>query len=97
MEMFVQRMDQLLSSLHDARDVPTIILGDFNEDHMRKKNTRLMQLMNSQRYTQVVTKPTTDQRSILDHIYVRGVAAQFTVDVIDTYYSDHDSAFLTLY
>ena len=97
MVMFVHRMDQLLSTIHDARGVPTIILGDFNEDHMREKNTRLVQLMCSHGYTQVVTKPTTDQRSLLDHVYVRGVKAQIAVDVIDTYYSDHDSVFITIY
>ena len=34
--------------------------------------------------------------SLLDHIYFNGNAADASVDVIDTYYSDHDATFLSI-
>ena len=69
---------------------------DFNENLLIKKKTPLLDLMSSYRYTQIVTKPTTDQGSLLDHVYINEVNICHTVDILDTYYSDHDAVLLTL-
>ena len=40
-------------------------------------------------FTQMVTKPTRDSGTLLDHVYVTSKVA-ITTDVNDCYYSDHD-------
>lgn len=44
----------------------------------------------------MVTQPTTDSGSLLDHIYVNFPESKLTVDVVDTYYSDHDGTYLSI-
>ena len=77
--------------------VPTIIVGDFNEDLLsRSTSSRILQLMSSRGFSQLVQVPTTDSGSLLDHIYYNGITEDAVVDVIDTYYSDHDATYLSL-
>ena len=76
--------------------VPTIIIvGDFNEDISRSNSSRLLQLMISRGFSQLVQVPTTHSGSLLDHIYFNGIIENSFVDVIDTYYSDHDATYLS--
>ena len=77
--------------------VPTIISGDFNEDLLsRSTSSRVLQFMSSIGFSQLVQVPTTDSGSLLDHIYYNGIIEDTVVDVIDTYYSDHDATYLSL-
>ena len=79
------------------RVVPTVILGDFNEDMLSTpSSSHTLQLMSSKGFTQLVKVSTTDSGSLLDHIYYNGNAADAVVDVIDTYYSDHDATYLSV-
>ena len=97
MEIFMHGMNLLLKAIHQHRNqMVTIVVGDFNENLLLKKKTPLLDLMSSYRYTQIVTKPTTDQGSLLDHVYINEVNICHTVDILDTYYSDHDAVLLTL-
>ena len=75
--------------------VPTIIVSDFNEDISRSNSSRLLQLMTSRGFSQLLQVPTTDSGSLLDHIYFNGIIENSFVDVIDTYYSDHDATYLS--
>ena len=75
--------------------VPTIIVDDFNEDSSRSNSSRLLQLMTSRGFSQLVQVPTTDSGSLLDHIYFNGIIENSFVDVIDTYYLDHDATCLS--
>ena len=64
--------------------IPTIIIGDFNEDLLSKStSSRLLQLMSSRGFSQLVQVPTTDSGSLLDHIYFNGVIDDTFMDVID--------------
>ena len=78
--------------------MPTIILGDFNDDLLSTStSSRLLQFMSSKGFSQLVQGPTTDSGSLLDHIYCNDVGEDTCyVDVIDTYYSDHDATYLSL-
>jgi endonuclease/exonuclease/phosphatase (EEP) superfamily protein YafD len=73
--------------------MPTIILGDFNDNLLSLGPSPLLQLMSSRRFSQLVEVPTTDFGSLLDHIYYNGTANNTLIDVIDTYYSDHDAMY----
>ena len=72
--------------------IPTIILGDFNENLL---SSLLSSYMLSVGFSQLVTVPTTNQGSLLDHIYYNRSNAD-AVDVVDTYYSDHSACFVSL-
>ena len=95
LDIFLGQMTRLLKDL-EKRPTPTIVLGDFNED-ISKKESPLLHLMASFHYQQVVKMPTTDQGSLLDHIYIKDVKTEKLVSTMDTYFSDHDAVFLTLF
>ena len=90
---FLSLIEAYLANLPQI--VPTIILGDFNEDISRSNSSTLLQLMTSRGFSQLVQVPTTDSGSLLDHIYFNGTVEKTFVDVIDTYYSDHDATYLS--
>ena len=71
--------------------VPSIILGDFNEDLLAKSDLRLPNLMSSHGYSQLVQSSTTDNGTLIDHVYYNKPSECCTVQVMDAYYSDHDS------
>jgi endonuclease/exonuclease/phosphatase family metal-dependent hydrolase len=81
---------QILSSIPVA--TPHVVLGDFNEDVTGVvHSTPVNDFMTSTAlYTQLVTLPTTNYGSLLDHVYVKNIAPDITCHVSDTYYSDHD-------
>ena len=90
---FLSLVNDYLANLPQI--VPTVIVGDFNEDISRSNPSRLLQLMTSRGFTQLVQVPTTDSGTLLDHIYFNGVMQNIFVDVVDTYYSDHDATYLS--
>ena len=85
--------DYLRQLLYSA--IPTIILGDFNENLLSSPASTLSGFMSSLGFSQLVSVPTTDQSSLLDHIYYNRSEAG-PVDVVDTYYSDHNACFISL-
>ena len=77
--------------------VPTVILGDFNNNLLSPDHsTGIIQLLEVRGFKQMVTQPTTDSGSLLDHIYVDFPESKPTVDVVDTYYTDHDGTYLSI-
>ena len=77
--------------LHDTDRV--IVSGDFNEDILFDQEGKLIhECFMQMGFQQHVTCSTTDYGSLLDHVYSRRID-DFGVDVVDTYYSDHDMVF----
>ena len=77
-------------------NMPCAILGDINEDLMHQQNSRLLSLMSDYGFTQLVQSPTTAQASLLDHIYYKNPSRNIAVQVIDRYYSDHDTIYCSI-
>ncbi len=75
---------------------PIIVLGDFNEDISSIHNSPLVALMRNNCFTQHVKYPTTDRGTIIDLVFVKNISLPITIDVKDTYYSDHDIVFLSI-
>ena len=73
-----------------SSSIPSIVLGDFNEDLITCPATQLLSLMSSHGFSQLVDCPTTDNGSLLDHVYCNRPCDCHTVQVLDAYYSDHD-------
>ena len=90
---FKQLLEKLLSdpAFHEKT---ILILGDFNEDIMENK-TDICNFFQQYQFKQLICKPTTNQGSLLDHIYFNGTSTT-TTEVFDTYYSDHDTTFFAI-
>ena len=79
-------------------NMPTVIMGDFNDNLVDTPITLLTELMKHHGFSQYVTKPTTDGGSLIDHIYFNQLVEdsnQIIIDTHDVYYSDHDSVFMS--
>jgi exonuclease III len=92
---FIQQTQFLLDAAN-VKDIPTIIVGDFNEDLLTKPSNSLTALLESYNFTQKITEPTTDYGSLLDHIYHNMALTEEHYEVVDMYYSDHDAIFMAL-
>ena len=70
-------------------NMPTCILGDINEDIALTSEKQCCSTLKFHEFTQMVTKPTRDSGTLLDHVYVTSKVS-ITTDENDCYYSDHD-------
>ena len=82
-------MSSILSQATNS-SMKNIILGDFNEDLLSNSDSRLLSLMSNHGFSQLVHSPTTDNGTLLDYVYYNRPSECHRVNVIDTYYSDHD-------
>ena len=94
MNLFKNLLDELLQLLPEH--VPTMILGDFNDNLISDRMSPLVRFMCKHGYKQYVSQPTTDNGSIIDHIYFNRDDDNAIIDVHDVYYSDHDAVLLTI-
>ena len=76
--------------------LPTIILGDFNEDLYDNTHSHILDIMSNNGYTQLVQSPTTDRGTLIDHVYYNRPSDDAVVQVHDTYYSDHDTVYCSI-
>ena len=86
-------VEQLLSStalLH----AEILVVGDFNDDLMGN-TTKISSCFEKNGFNQLIDQPTTDQGSLLDHVYFKRVSLIQT-EVCDTYYSDHDCTIIAI-
>ena len=93
--VFLPLMNDLISNLPPI--APTIIVGDFNDNLLAASRlSTLSQFMSLRQFTQLVQVPTTDSGTLLDHVYCNATYENMYIDVIDTYYSDHDAVYLSI-
>ena len=83
---FSDRLTDIVDALPHG---PCVVAGDFNINHVNGTNTTFTQLLTARHFNQVVKKATTDQGTLLDHIYLRELALTACI-VRDCYYSYHD-------
>ena len=65
------------------------IIVDFNEDVSKMPNTYCCSLLQQHGLKHIVTKPTQDSGTVIDHIYITP-DIQAATGVSDCYYSDHN-------
>ena len=92
--MFQNLLSKLLQLL--PKQIPTIILGDFNDNLISDRMSPLVRFMCKHGHKQYVSQPTTDNGSIIDHIYFNRDDDNATIDVHDVHYADHDAVLLTI-
>ena len=86
----------MLEIIAQFQHIPTCIVGDFNEDVSITSNTHCCAMLRSQAFKQMVSKPTHDSGTIIDHVYVSQTINTMQTDVADCYYSDHDFILCTI-
>ena len=75
--------------LKEFKYLPTCVVGDINEDILLTSEKQCCSMFCVERFKQVVTKPTHDSGTLIDHVYVSN-SLQVDSDVSDCYYRDHD-------
>ena len=77
--------------------LPCVVVGDFNDDILHQTESRIVSFMSSHGYTQIVDSPTTARGTLIDHVYCSsGLPGKPIVQVLDTYYSDHDTVYCSI-
>ena len=89
-------MNDMLENIAQFQHIPTCIVGDFNEDVSITSNTHCCAMFRSQAFKQMVSKPTHDSATIIDHVYVSQTVNTMQTDITDFYYSDHDFILCTI-
>ena len=85
-------LERMVTSVSNI-DEQIIIVGDFNEDLLIPVGNKIIRnCFEDLGFKQHVKTATTDYGSLLDHVYSRSVD-DVTIDIQDTYYSDHDRVF----
>nr|XP_054593339.1 uncharacterized protein LOC129160189 [Nothobranchius furzeri] len=83
--------DNLQPVLHYFNEFPgtKIVMGDMNDDALVSNS--FVSFMKLQGYTQIVTSPTTENNTLIDHVYIKDIDPKtIHVEVIPTYYSYHE-------
>lgn len=89
-QFFLQSLDTLFSTTV-LENQKLLLLGDFNENCPRETMIA-NHLQKQHNMSQLVSQPTTDYGSTLDHVYCNTTTTfRPTVNVLDTYYSDHST------
>ena len=83
-------MNNMLVITAQFQNVPSCIVGDFNEDKSITSNTCCCTMFRFQGFKQMVNKPTHDSGTIINHVYVSQIVNAIQTDVTDCYYTDYD-------
>lgn len=97
MQVFLQVLSNLVTTLTDS--TKTLIMGDFNVNLLQDSSDKekLLLLMKSKNFTQIINGITTDFHSCLDHIYVNFPYTDVeTSGIQESCYSDHKVVWVTL-
>ena len=64
-------------------------MGDFNDNSAVSKS--MENLMTQHGYSQIVSSPTTENGTLIDHIYIKDIdPTSVDIKVMPTYYSYHE-------
>ncbi|CAG2244663.1 unnamed protein product [Mytilus edulis] len=85
---FLENMETLICKLEDLSE-RVVVIGDFNQDILKGSCT-VLSFMLSKGFRQLVSSPTTEGGTLIDHVYVKG-CHDTQVTIIPTYYSYHEA------
>ncbi|XP_048251539.1 uncharacterized protein LOC125379306 [Haliotis rufescens] len=86
-DIFRKYLLQLIQEL-DNHSGRAIIKGDFNENVF--VSSSIQTLMESNGFAQIVSEPTTESGTLIDHVYVRGLE-NVSVQILPTYFGYHEA------
>lgn len=70
------------------------VLGDFNQDIINNQSS-VLNFMSAKGFSQYVENPTTENGTLIDHVYVKGFT-DIEVSTVPTYFSYHEAIALQL-
>ncbi len=92
MPLFKEKLTTLVNEMN-CLPGGKIILGDFNENLFNYSS--IHDLMQHFGFTQIVEKPTTENNTLIDHVYVKDIDLdKINIDIMPTYFSYHDCVVL---
>ena len=86
--LFKQHLGKLLDWV-DPLSEDIAVIGDFNDDIF--KSSSIAQFVISRGYVQLVTQATTENGTLIDHVYVKTVEYGVEAVIVPTYFSDHEA------
>ena len=87
----------LIEILQNMSSQFNVIIGDFNVNWMNEVQRRpLYNLFVQQNYKQLISQYTTDNRTIIDHIYTNIPDLYVNSGILETYFTDHKAIWLSL-
>ncbi|RMX49016.1 hypothetical protein pdam_00025441, partial [Pocillopora damicornis] len=96
----LQNLYMALSELIDfwAHERYSVIMGDFNTNlfHVSQTHTILKMMFPQSGYQQHINEYTTDNRTVLDHIYSNLPLQSTITGVSETYYSYHKGVYIAI-
>lgn len=95
LQKFLMNLEMLLKSL-DKRTEDKVVMGDFNENILAS-NISTIKLMKSYGYQQTVDFPTTENATLIDHVYTKLQMSKIQTTPLPTYYSYHEAISMNLY
>ena len=74
-----------------------VIIGDFNVNWMNELERRLLHnlFVTEQKYKQLISHYTTDNRTVIDHIYTNIPDLYLTSGILETYFTDHKAIWVS--
>lgn len=96
LNMFLANMQLLLDSLDLMGCQPIVVCGDFNEDLLSGGKKAIKEMFVSRGYSQLVSGPTTEKQTLIDHIYISRPESCVQSGVLHTYYSYHQPVYCIL-
>ena len=81
----------LIDLLQDMPSRCNVIIGDFNVNWMNELERRLLHnlFVTERKYKQLISHYTTDNRTVIDHIYTNIPDLYLTSGILETYFTDH--------
>ena len=80
----------------EMNEMPSVVLGDFNIDLEAPQHTALSDFMAKHGYCQMITQPTHNLGSVLDHVYFSATLIGKPVGVMPCSFSDHSAVYALL-
>ena len=74
-------------------DTATVLCGDFNIDLLAQPNHPILRTVS---FPQLIHESTTDNNSLLDHMYISESHLRREAGVLESYFSDHKAIFAIL-
>lgn len=88
-KLFLSNLKTLLEDIKECSS-ERIVMGDFNEKLMYFP-TPVKSLMEQYGFHQLVTFPTTENRTLIDHVYSTIPPSDIQISLVPTYYSYHEA------
>lgn len=94
MSSFKEHLGKLLDHIVSLSNT-VAVMGDFNDNILT--SSTICTFMTKEGFVQLVTQPTTDKGTLIDHVYVKTAHYDVETVVLPTYFSDYKGTVCSFY